>query len=74
MTHPEQNMSEQLFERLCETADTLQQRRVMHDSDIAVGFMSVAVAIATNALGPVPAAEWIRDVADSIEAQLGRMQ
>ncbi len=57
-----------LHERLVNTAERLRQHSGLTDHQLATAFMAVAQTLATEAHGPVNAAEWLRDVADATEA------
>lgn len=66
-TAPDPAVASHLFDRLAETAERLRQDRLLTDHEIAVAFMSVGVTLARHAHGPMPAAEWLRDIADHVE-------
>ena len=63
------NVAEALHERLTETAEHLRQKSGLSDHELAVAFMGVGATLAHQAHGAVGAAEWLRDVADQIEAK-----
>lgn len=58
---------EHLAARLLETATDLGRDRVLPEADIAVAFVMTGATIVACHAGPVAAAEWLRDLADTIE-------
>lgn len=60
--------AEALHQRLAQTAAHLRRASGLTDHQLATSFMAVATTLATEAHGPVNAAEWLRDVADATEA------
>ncbi|MCA1777477.1 MAG: hypothetical protein LC676_18255 [Loktanella sp.] len=56
-----------LSARLMETASGLSRGNVLPKSEIATAFVMTGATIVACEAGPVAAAEWLRDLADSLE-------
>jgi hypothetical protein len=55
------------------TAGNLERDRVLPTADIATAFVMAGATIAAVNVGPAAAAEWLRDLADAIEAAENRL-
>jgi hypothetical protein len=71
MTDQTEQLRHRLAARLMETATGL--RGALPESAIATAFVMTGATIAACATGPVAAAEWLRDLADAIEAAENRL-
>jgi hypothetical protein len=58
-----------LFEKLTACAESIRQGGAMTDHELASIFLGIGLTLAAHTHGPVNAAEWARDAADTIEAE-----
>ncbi|MBC7132090.1 MAG: hypothetical protein H5U16_03165 [Roseovarius sp.] len=66
-TETRDEIAAHLYQRLAETAESIRSGGAMTDAQVTCAFLGVGITLAQHTCGPVGAAEWLRDMAHTIE-------
>lgn len=63
-------LAEHVYRRLAETAENIRKGGALSDREVTTAFIAVGVTLAQHTCGPAGAAEWLRGMADELDASL----